>query len=775
MAITSLGRAPLGRALELTVAAVLAASLLQAGPPPASSAAVRRPNLVITAVSSPPQGLAVGSTFRVRDTTKNTSPKASPATVTRYYLTTDPAKSLAARRASTTDPRTSPTDILLTGARKTPLLAGDEKSSSKAPGIEVQVPVGTPPATYFLLACADDRGRVTEQLEDDNCRASTSSRPVDAPMSGNGRVDAMSDTLLPLPAGLEQMVPTILAAGCAGTVPVDRQTLGEALRSIRSWLTATAGDDAVRAFEASAAYDSAAAAQEAAGGAALANQPGAALAAMLRAHELEPREASHLVNAGGIAASVGRPNEALAFLDAALSLDDPDSAPMGISRQAVALASRGYAELQLGQYSRAESALLSALAIDPLLTEAQATLAGARACLGKDPLAAFKKGRQRQDREPPIDDSLGQVTHLRDIQIPATARNAYSSWEFYRALLDENGAKHSQVADRIRALEARMGERRLQVLPAERQRMDSLQIMIYEAGQSPELLALRDRIDREVKDAEDAWMHIFNNENPLMLRWTHESVTECENDPDPSCYTREMRERCIPEVAQAHGAWTVAIDAAVADAERWMDVYSRSTSAIASNFKGTDGHELALREIEWEEIMLYDQIVSQVRTWGATLYFYTSDAGVPLCVQSPDPPGYSPPPPVLPQTSGPCPDGLKGLSFAMTLGPVSLSGNCEELTAGGGGEGWIAGFGEVTLNMRDGTLTVFAGAKGEVGLGPTTGDFKSGVYVKVGMDGPRDVGWRVGPSYTVGAGPAQFGASDTMDLSFVGGLGSLGL
>jgi hypothetical protein len=66
---------------------------------------------------------------------------------------------------------------------------------------------------------------------------------------------------------------------------------------------------------------------------------------------------------------------------------------------------------------------------------------------------------------------------------------------------------------------------------------------------------------------------------------------------------------------------------------------------------------------------------------------------------------------------------------------------------------------------------VFGGAKGEIGVPGLKGDFKSGVYVQVGDEGIQDVGWRVGPSYTVGDGPAEFNPSDTIDLSFVGALG----
>lgn len=256
------------------------------------------------------------------------------------------------------------------------------------------------------------------------------------------------------------------------------------------------------------------------------------------------------------------------------------------------------------------------------------------------------------------------------------------------------------------------------------------------------------------------------------MQWINEIGPICSGDPDPNCSTREMRIRCIPEVQQAHGAWLVAMDSAVAKSRQWIKTYSKRVSAIGSNFANEDGEELARKYIELNEILLFEAIAQQAHTWAGILELQTDDGGVALCVQSPDPPGYTPPAPSPPQSAGPCPDELKGVSLTVSFGPLNVAANCEELTVSGSTPGWVSAFGEVTLNAREGTVSVFGGAKGEVGLGPLSGDFKSGAYVKLGSDGPRDAGWRVGPSYTVGAGPAQFGGSDTMDLSIVGALGS---
>ena len=61
-------------------------------------------------------------------------------------------------------------DRLLTGFRTVAPLAAHAVSTGT---MSVTIPAGTTPGSYFLLACADDAGQVTESVETSNCLAST--------------------------------------------------------------------------------------------------------------------------------------------------------------------------------------------------------------------------------------------------------------------------------------------------------------------------------------------------------------------------------------------------------------------------------------------------------------------------------------------------------------------------------------------------------------------------------------------------------------------------
>jgi hypothetical protein len=115
------------------------------------------PDLVTTAVSNPPATVVAGSSFSVTDTVANQGNAGAGASTTRYYLSINTKK-------GSTDPR-------LTGTRSVPAMAAGAAPSTGT--VTVTVPAGTAPATYFLLACADDQTSVAETNEKNNCRAST--------------------------------------------------------------------------------------------------------------------------------------------------------------------------------------------------------------------------------------------------------------------------------------------------------------------------------------------------------------------------------------------------------------------------------------------------------------------------------------------------------------------------------------------------------------------------------------------------------------------------
>jgi len=116
-------------------------------------------DLLVTSLTDPPGGsLAAGKSFSVTDTVQNQGPGPSGASTVRYYLSTDPhEKSMGGP---------------LTGTRSVPSLTPQGMTGSTSKGTaSVTIPRGTLAGIYFLLACADDAGAVTESNEANNCLA----------------------------------------------------------------------------------------------------------------------------------------------------------------------------------------------------------------------------------------------------------------------------------------------------------------------------------------------------------------------------------------------------------------------------------------------------------------------------------------------------------------------------------------------------------------------------------------------------------------------------
>ena len=116
------------------------------------------PDLVETALTTNPPApiVAPGSTFSATDTVQNAGTREAASSTTRYYLSLDAVKSSG--------------DTLLTGTHPVP---GLDPGESHTRTVTVTVPPNTAPASYFILACADDLNTVaTESNEGNNCIAS---------------------------------------------------------------------------------------------------------------------------------------------------------------------------------------------------------------------------------------------------------------------------------------------------------------------------------------------------------------------------------------------------------------------------------------------------------------------------------------------------------------------------------------------------------------------------------------------------------------------------
>jgi len=127
-----------------------------------STVQVGRPDLTISAVDNPPTAVP-GFAFQVSDTVRNQTAFSAGTSRTQYYLSVDGLRNTGDR---------------LIGLRNVPLIPANEDSAGTA---SITIPNGTPLATYYFLACADDVKAVPERDETNNCLASSTPIQVGRP------------------------------------------------------------------------------------------------------------------------------------------------------------------------------------------------------------------------------------------------------------------------------------------------------------------------------------------------------------------------------------------------------------------------------------------------------------------------------------------------------------------------------------------------------------------------------------------------------------------
>lgn len=753
--------------------AVLTAAAAIALPAAAHAA---KPNLGVSATTNAPAALQEGAGFTVKDTTLNRGATRAARTTTRYYLSTDPKASLKARRRSKANPRTSPQDILLTGARNVPALAAGKASSARR-ATAVQVPVGTRAGRYTLLACADDRGAVAETRENDNCRAA--SRPVKvAAAPDTTSVTALSDLFdMPTPQEDLRTLSTMGPVACAAKIPAaPAMSTDRAIRSLRATLQAQAGAPAMAAFKASPQYKDPWALQGAAVAAAATGNPGGALVALLRAADLQPTRAANLRNAATVASAIGRPNEALALLDGAARRDDGRLAPMGIPAPAATQAIRGQALGLLGRWNDAKAAFTAALAGSPLLSEAHTGLATAGLCQGdpKVPGASvvdeLRDGRVRRTPVPPVDASHGKAQELRNVVLPALAVNAAAMFDYAKA---DNAKVSGEVVanvEKLKTIQARVHAAEATLSRAEDRARDAIMRRVYKASSEPDLAAQQQQVLDLIGKADDV-QHEFWAPGQTESRYgvmADEASDECEGAQDFSaCRLQHLNDKCRPALKGAHAEWLDHMSQAFRVAQAFHHAHSLRMSGYAAHIADPDLHANVLAEIEQSEIALYSNFEGEVLGWTHYADMYREECVEPVAVTPPtDLPSAGP------AQGDPCAPALKKVNVVIDLKIVKLKVNCEKITLSGkidSGLPWLSAFGEVTYNAKAGQITVFAGSKGELSGYGVKGDFKSGVYIKVDQEGIADVGWRVGPSISFGDGPVEISAlKDQSDISFIG-------
>jgi tetratricopeptide (TPR) repeat protein len=672
-----------------------------------------------SALARPPAHAAQGQSFKVKAGKK-------------YYLSRDARLSIE--------------DIRLIGPR----------------GSKVTVPP-MPAGSYRLLTCSGSHCAGSGQI------AISDGKPEQTvAFSDSRKLD--EDPNLPSSSGLN---PSLCPAPVA---PRRLPSLAGALDAAEKLLASAAGPKGMAQFKSSPAYKSAAGAEQAAVEAIAVKEPGAALAALLRAHDLEPDEPRYLVGAAAILTSLDHPAEALALIQGADKMTPTRSAPFGVNVQALALNAKGAALLTLGRFEDAERYLRAALDIEPSLAEARLNLSVALMCRQKQPDAVrYLRAGLRRDTAmapdgtlsvPPIEDQI-DVTHglqatVPTFPIPATFMQMKNARAFYQGFIDTNNARTQALQQRDSELyKLQFGNPSL--LSSQR----VLGLIQFAYFSRADLQAAQ---DHALAVHEDTWGKVYRlveDLRPQSRDWSDAASRACAGlygKPGwQACLDRVYNENCTGPVERGHQQVIDWIREEERAEREYIDKFYPWETAVWSNISNplVQEHWVIQSKLRVDTYWLEpQQTVAYWATFAHNERCGTADAGYSAATDAPQTP--------VPE---PCPPSVRGVKLAWKLEAVSVEVNCEKVSveASATVEGWFGVFGQLDWSPRSGKMTVFAGPKASGKIPGTSigGSFKDGLYLQIGKDGYiADFGFRTSVSGSAGFGPFSFKGGESMDFSF---------
>ena len=758
------------RLLPPLVVAALAASLLA---PAAGSAArpKKRPDLVVAGVAATPAVVAPGGAVTLTHQVRNRGPRSASASQTRFYLSADAAA--------------GPGDIRLGGDAA---VAKVRPRASVTPRpVRAVVPSATRPGAYWVLACADALRRVREKNERNNCTVAARRLTVRAPQppppdEEDLDLQQYADAFR-WPDDERQTLQQVQVF-CQAVQPARTLTLTQAVASARASLAQRADAGALALLDSSGQASTAAKAQDLAAVAISQGSPGLALAALLKAHDLAPGSAAHLLNAAAVAATVGLPNEALSLLDAAAGLP-LKQAPMGVDQRTTADVVRANALVLTGRATQARPLYLAARRAEPLLSEADTGLATIEACAGEDAKAMrwLRRSRQRsqepQDLErdpvrpaPALDASRGRATGLRPLPTADSPAQLVRLKPLYDEIadgfvaeIDAHNAEDDELSARIRVADQSRTR-------AEVQRRSGILVTGYRVTSEPDIAALEDTYHARILDVTEV-VEDFFGEGTGEGTWTYselidQAVEACAGpDPYPPCFDLEMNRICRPAMVSAHQDFLARLSEARAAGEALQRAYSLRLSGYAANLADPDAYRLAMLGVSRGERGVYGGLSAAARSWATHV-----DRVRGHCVEMRDGPVPPVPGVPVPEGNGACSGALQAMSFSLAAGPTKLKVSCEKIsqTISSGVGPLLGAFASVEYDFRAGKVTVFAGSQLDIGVGAKLG-LKSGVYLTADKTGLTDAGWRVSKSTSVGAGPVEVKmSSEDLDISVLSAL-----
>ncbi len=581
---------------------------------------------------------------------------------------------------------------------------------------------------------------------------------------------AFSDAFpLPDDATLLQALQLEQPALCLITAPANPMTLSQALTSIQQNVDQFAGPGAMASFLAGVAGMG----QDELSTwalAALFSQGGAgALAAFVAAHQNDPQNPVHLVNAAGVAGLIGLPNEALALLDAADALGGDFGSPMGIHGQAVALNNRGFALSQLGQWSQAQPLVSNAMSMEPLLAEARTNLGVAQLCQGDagDGEKNIRAGLRRSPKDLRYDQifdlSAGVTPNLPHLPYPAIADQLEAYQTFYQSYVPDIYQHANDLQAQATSLNQQAAQQEFQNPPPPLDGQHLLDIGVAFG-----------RIQRELWDNQtppglaDLWSNVQSGRqavNNLAIEAFNQFGVLGGQEPLPCC--------------DVHGVETSAHAA-------WREKCQTAAKGLLTQFLFTQGrYEQASRafSVPWYQALtglaanvsdpLFEQGIGVAAQSTLTSQFGDVAAGA-LGIMTPlvaiwqlgqGPVGVAAPPSDEPAAAipPPCPPVLWGGHLTYSIFGFGVGANCDGISASidsPGIKNFLGGniptklpiVAKVNL-MWNGNWSVFSGVS--LGAGPVS--VKPG-FVVVG-NGQNITGFGVSSAESLGAGPFKLGTN----------------
>lgn len=548
----------------------------------------------------------------------------------------------------------------------------------------------------------------------------------------------------------------------------------DALTAARAWITSqTTGDN--DEWAAIMADDDVERLDEVAMIALQARKHAAALAALLRAHELDPTDGTHLSNAAAVASMVKHPEWAVAFARRAGQAGP--SPAVGVRQEAVRLVNLGHAHAMLQQWADAEAALRQAVAVDPASQQVRGELASVLACQGKKEAALpeYRRSLRTDDGQDPIEDpdegndaprwSALDTSDLFDlsggVEQEITLPSMPASWEEFAALSrpinggtgyykDESDAafdRSFELYDRRNQLEAQLQGQDLQ--PVQRRRTQDI------------LNRINTHRDSELIDARDAYLEDFNN-------LFHLNSCDGMFTAHPFCAVDGLDDSCSLSRAIFN------------EYERRMETYLNGLdeyhAVVAKHFSGLQAllsnpvaHELAGVRAELHFQGILTGLLNNL--WPAAdqfaHYLDVSNDDETTC-GSPTPPGDEPPTVKAERTAAELcgEDSLASrLSLNLDIAGVSVAISCEGWSVEGSYSiGFLEGFASFEGEFGGTGGTINVGVKGSVG----GAGFESALYIEQDSAGKvTDFGWQVGPELEAGGVIAIDAWDDKVKISIM--------